>query len=128
MGRPTDARARERRDRRSDQPSETGAGAIASVAAVDKRCDVTARSRVAGNVALVTGATAGIGLATARRLVADGASVMTAARSRDRARRALADLDPEHAAFEHVDVTDEESVAALIEATPSALRSRRLPV
>ena len=90
---------------------------MASATAIGKRGDVTARSRVAGAVALVTGATAGIGLATARRLVADGANVMTAARNGDRARRALADLEPEHAAFVPVDVTDEGSVAALIEAT-----------
>jgi NAD(P)-dependent dehydrogenase (short-subunit alcohol dehydrogenase family) len=90
---------------------------MASAAAVGKHGGGTARSGVAGKVALVTGATAGIGLATTRRLVAEGASVMTAARNGERARRALAGLDLEHAAFEHVDVTDEGSVAALIDAT-----------
>ena len=90
---------------------------MASATVVFEGGHVTARSGVAGKVALVTGATAGIGLATTRRLFAEGASVMTAARNGDRAQRALADLDPEHAAFEHVDVTDEASVAALIEAT-----------
>jgi NAD(P)-dependent dehydrogenase (short-subunit alcohol dehydrogenase family) len=85
---------------------------MASATAVGKRRDITG-SRVAGKVALVTGATAGIGLATARRLVAEGANVMTAARSE----RALAGLDAEDAAFQRVDVSDEASVAALITAT-----------
>ena len=76
-----------------------------------------AGSTVAGKVAVVTGATTGIGLATTRRLVANGARVMAAARNGDRGQLTLADLDLEHAAFEHVDVTDEASVAALIDAT-----------
>jgi NAD(P)-dependent dehydrogenase (short-subunit alcohol dehydrogenase family) len=84
---------------------------VASAAGISNRGDV------AGKVTLVTGATAGIGLATARRLVAEGAKVMTAARNGDRAQRVLADLATEHAAFERVDVTDEASVAALIETT-----------
>lgn len=90
---------------------------MASAPAIRKRGDVTTRSRVADNVTLVTGGSAGIGLATARRLLAEGARVVTAARDVDRAQRALADHDTEHAAFKHVDVTDEASVAALIEAT-----------
>ena len=90
---------------------------MASALAINNRGDVTARSKLAGKVTLVTGGTAGIGLATARRLLAEGAKVMTAARNVDRAQRVLTDLDAEHAAFEPVDVTDEESVAALIEAT-----------
>ena len=78
---------------------------------------VTATTKLAGKVTLVTGGTTGIGLATTRRLLAEGAKVMTAARNVDRAQHVLADLDTEHAAFEPVDVTDEASVAALIEAT-----------
>jgi NAD(P)-dependent dehydrogenase (short-subunit alcohol dehydrogenase family) len=72
---------------------------------------------VADKVVVVTGATAGIGLATTRRLVAQGAMVMAAARDVDRAQTALADLDPERAAFLPVDVRDETAVAGLIDAT-----------
>jgi NAD(P)-dependent dehydrogenase (short-subunit alcohol dehydrogenase family) len=90
---------------------------MASATVVGKPGDIATGSRVAGKVALVTGATAGIGLATARRLVTEGARVMATARNGDRARRVPLELDLEHAAFEHVDVTDEASVAALIEAT-----------
>ncbi len=69
--------------------------------------------RLAGRVAVITGGAGGIGLATARRLVAEGASVV------------IADLDPttgEAAAdavggmFVATDVTDEAQVKALFSA------------
>lgn len=75
------------------------------------------KGEIAGKVTLITGGTAGIGLATARRLVAEGGMVMTAARARDRAPRVVAELDTDQAAFQQVDVSDEAAVAALIEAT-----------
>lgn len=67
-------------------------------------------------VAVVTGASSGIGAATARRLVAEGFEVVAAARRRDR----LEDLASSVPGIRPVtlDVTSAESVAALAESLP----------
>ena len=49
-------------------------------------------NNLAGKVALVTGASRGIGLATARELSSQGATVVLAARSQDLVERYAADL------------------------------------
>lgn len=71
-------------------------------------------SRFADRVVLVTGAASGIGLAAARRFVAEGACVYLADRDAERLRDALAALDPPDghpvAAF---DATDEAAWAML---------------
>jgi NAD(P)-dependent dehydrogenase (short-subunit alcohol dehydrogenase family) len=71
---------------------------------------------LAGSTALITGGGSGIGLACARRLVADGAAVVLAARN---AERLAASADDLRAAFPGAgittvtcDVTDESSVEA----------------
>ncbi len=63
--------------------------------------------------ALVTGGSAGIGLAVARQLVARGCRVALVARTRQSLDRAVAELGGERAIAFAVDVTDRAAVAAL---------------
>ncbi len=68
---------------------------------------------LANKVAVVTGASSGIGLALARRLVGEGADVALVARSKDKLERTVAELGKEHAAAYPLDVTDFRAIAAL---------------
>ncbi|QFS94492.1 3-oxoacyl-[acyl-carrier-protein] reductase FabG [Mycobacterium sp. THAF192] len=67
---------------------------------------------LAGRTALVTGGTAGIGLATARRLVDAGAFVVVTGRNRERGEHAQDELGP-HARFVAVDMGDLDGVNRL---------------
>jgi 2-deoxy-D-gluconate 3-dehydrogenase len=72
-----------------------------------------------GRVAIVTGGNGGIGLGMARGMASAGASIVVAARNREKSLRAVAEIEAlggEAAAIE-VDVSDEASVEHLVAAS-----------
>ena len=77
-------------------------------------------SRLTGRVAVVTGAGSGIGLATARRFAAEGATVICADVDPNAGKTAA---DEVGGSFVQVDVTDEAQVKALFDGAVSAFGS-----
>lgn len=76
-------------------------------------------NRIEGKLALVTGASSGIGEACARRLAAEGAHVALWARREERLERLADELAREHGVDTHVaavDVRDRDAVRAAVDA------------
>ena len=70
--------------------------------------------RLDGNVAIITGASSGIGLSMAERFVEEGALVVLAARRAHLGAEIVDRLGAERASFVTTDVADEAQVAALV--------------
>jgi NAD(P)-dependent dehydrogenase (short-subunit alcohol dehydrogenase family) len=83
-----------------------------------RRDQLVMTGRLAGRVAVITGAASGIGAATARRFVAEGARVIVADVQVDRG-HALAGELGDAARFVRTDVTQEGDVAAAVDAAVS---------
>lgn len=81
---------------------------------MDGRVAVAGQGRLQGKVAIVTGAAGGIGSATARRFVAEGASVVLGDLDAAGALRVAEELGPAAVAA-RADVTREADVQALVE-------------
>ena len=73
---------------------------------------ITMSQRLAGRVAVITGAGSGIGLASARRLAAEGAKVVCVDRDATSGKAAAEEVD---GLFIEADVTDEDAVRGMYE-------------
>lgn len=75
-------------------------------------------ARLEGKVAVITGATSGIGEATARRFAAEGANLVLAGRSVDKGEQLARELGG-HVVFQRADVMLEDDIAALVDTAMS---------
>ncbi|HIK75422.1 MAG TPA: glucose 1-dehydrogenase [Alcanivorax sp.] len=73
-------------------------------------------NRLANKITVITGATSGIGEATARRFIEEGATVVLAGRSEEKG-EALAKELGERAVFKRTDIMSEDDIAALVDFT-----------
>ena len=68
-----------------------------------------------GRAAVITGAAGGIGWATAKRFVAEGAKIIAADIDTDRGAQMVDDIGAEHVTFVQTDVTSPEQVRAAVD-------------
>ncbi len=74
-------------------------------------------NRFDGKVVIVTGAGSGIGAATARRFLAEGASVVLNGRRKERLAETANGIDPQRVLLHDGDVSDEAYIKQLVEAS-----------
>lgn len=72
---------------------------------------------LSGKVALVTGASSGVGEATAKALAREGCAVALAARREDRLEAVASDIENDRTLVVPTDVSDEDDVEAMVEET-----------
>ena len=79
-------------------------------------------SEIENKVVVITGASSGLGEATARRLAKNGAKLMLAARREDRLQELVAKIDKEGgtAKYQVTDVTDKSQVETLAKTAKDA--------
>ncbi len=79
-------------------------------------------SEIANKVVIITGASSGLGEATARRLAKNGAKLMLAARREERLQELVADIEKDGgtAKYQVTDVSDRSGVEALAKAAKDA--------
>src|SRR4051794_41446671 len=83
---------------------------------IDDSIEESPMARLADKVALITGGESGIGLATARLFVSEGARVHLVGIDEDKLRGAVHELGPDNASSAVADVTDEAAVERAIAA------------